>query len=83
MFRPGLIRPLKGIRSRTGWYNIFYMVMSPFSFLFKRLPKYVTNTVTMGKAMINVAMYAYPKNILESEDINILGAIKKGERAGM
>jgi len=83
MFRPGLIQPIRGIRSRTGWYNIFYTVTRPFSFLLRRLPKYVTNTVTMGKAMINVAMYGYPKNILESEDINILGAIKKGERAGM
>ena len=73
MFRPDLIRPMKGIRSRTMWYNVFYTAFKPFSFLLKRFPKYVTDTVTMGKAMINVSIHGYQKNILESEDINIVG----------
>ena len=28
-FRPGLILPEKGIRSRTGWYNTVYQITSP------------------------------------------------------
>lgn len=70
MFRPGLIRPKRGIRSRTGWYNAIYMGMKPFSFLLSRFPKYVTDTSTMGKAMINVGLYGFYQPVLESEDIN-------------
>ena len=29
MFRPGLIIPLHGIRSRTGWYNLIYSIAMP------------------------------------------------------
>lgn len=75
MFRPGLIRPMRGITSRTRWYNIFYTVTRPLSFLLKRLPKYVTDTATLGRAMINVAIDGYPKAILESIDINKAGKV--------
>jgi hypothetical protein len=41
--------------------------------LLKRmLPKYVTTTEQVGRAMINVAANGAPKAILESEDINRL-----------
>jgi hypothetical protein len=35
-----------------------------------RLPKYATDTIMLGKAMIHVALKGYPKKILESLDIN-------------
>jgi hypothetical protein len=73
MFRPGHIQPRKGIRSRTGWYNIYYGILGSFYFLLKRIPSFVTDTETMGKAMINVALTGYPKKILESIDINKVG----------
>ncbi len=73
MFRPGLIRPMRGIKSRTTWYNVFYTVFRPFSPLLRRFPKYVTDTDTMGRAMINVSLKGYSKNILQSADINIIG----------
>lgn len=73
MFRPGLILPMRGIRSRTGWYNLIYSVTKPISFIFRRMPKYVTDTITLGKSMIYVCTRGYPKSILESSDINILG----------
>jgi hypothetical protein len=38
--------------------------------LLRRLPKYVTTTVVIGKAMIRVAMDGYDKKVLESVDIN-------------
>lgn len=73
MFRPGHIQPLRGIRSRTGWYNAYYAILGSFYFLLKRIPSFVTDTVTMGRAMINVALHGYHKHILESEDINKTG----------
>jgi uncharacterized protein YbjT (DUF2867 family) len=73
MFRPAFIQPLRGIRSRTQWYNALYLITMPLHFLLRKMPKYVTDTTTLGKAMITVAKHGYPKSILESEDINIAG----------
>jgi uncharacterized protein YbjT (DUF2867 family) len=51
MFRPGYSQPLKGIRSKTRWYQALYDVMGPFYPLFRRfLPQYVTTTVNIGRA---------------------------------
>jgi hypothetical protein len=38
--------------------------------LLKRMPKYVTDNVTIGRAMIAVAQNGYSKSVLESIDIN-------------
>lgn len=73
MFRPGYIQPMKGVKSKTGWYNAFYVVLKPIYFLLKPLKGFVTNSVTLGKAMINSAKFGYEKKIIESKDINILG----------
>ena len=73
MFRPGFIQPKRGIRSRTGWYNAIYSVMGPLYFILKKIPKYVTNTETLARAMIYVSLQGYSKNILESTDINFIG----------
>lgn len=70
MFRPGYIQPLKGIRSRTKWYNIVYAILKPLYFLLKPLKGSVTNTTSLAKAMINVAANGYEKRILESTDLN-------------
>jgi uncharacterized protein YbjT (DUF2867 family) len=75
MFRPGYIQPLKGIRSKTRWYQAIYDVIGPFYPLFRRLlPRYVTTTVNIGRAMIQVAATGYSKQILSSADINQLSA---------
>jgi hypothetical protein len=34
------------------------------------VPKYVTTTECVGRAMINVARYGAPRRVLESQDIN-------------
>jgi hypothetical protein len=73
MFRPGFIQPMRGIQSKTGLYNAIYFVLSPFYPLLKRMPRFVTDTITMGKAMIRVALNGYQKVILESKDINRVG----------
>lgn len=70
MFRPGFIRPLRGIKSRTPLYNTIYALIRPFYSLIMRMPRYTTDTVTIGKAMIQVTLKGFHKNILESLDIN-------------
>ena len=74
MFRPGFIQPRKGIRSKTKLYSLVYDLIGPFYFIWKKFPRYVTNTETLGRAMIHVALQGYNKSILESEDINKLGS---------
>lgn len=72
-FRPGIIIPEKGIRSKTGWYNAVYVVMRPFFPLFKRL-KNSTTTTNIGKAMINSILFPQEQKYLENKDINSLAA---------
>jgi len=71
MFRPGMILPEKGIRSRTGWYQFMYVLMTPFFPLF-RLSKNVTTTTRIGQAMIQCMFETPAKKHLENPDINQL-----------
>jgi uncharacterized protein YbjT (DUF2867 family) len=71
MFRPGVIIPLHGIRSRTGWYNTLYAIGMPLYPIVRRFfPSAVTTTEQVGKAMIAVARGGYSKRVLETPDIN-------------
>lgn len=71
MFRPGVIIPLHGIRSRTGWYNTLYAIAKPaFPVLRRFFPGSVTTTEQFGKAMIAVARRGFAKRVLETPDIN-------------
>ncbi len=73
MFRPGFIQPLKGIRSKTRLYRLFYTMLGPvYPILRRLLPKHVTNTEVVGHAMIEVAARGHAKRILETADINAL-----------
>jgi uncharacterized protein YbjT (DUF2867 family) len=73
MFRPGLIQPMHGARSRTALYRIPYMIFAPVVPLLRRwFPQYVTTTEQLGRAMIVAAKRGASKRILESEDINRL-----------
>jgi uncharacterized protein YbjT (DUF2867 family) len=74
MFRPGIIQPLHGIKSKTASYRILYAFMSPLLPILRRLlPQFITTTEILGRAMIRVAQNGYPKAILESRDINQSG----------
>jgi uncharacterized protein YbjT (DUF2867 family) len=76
MFRPGVIQPMHGIKSKTRLYRIPYMLLGPFiPILTAAFPKYVTTTEKMGRAMIKVAKQGAPKPILESQDINAISGI--------
>jgi uncharacterized protein YbjT (DUF2867 family) len=73
MFRPGYIQPLHGIRTKTTWYAAFYAVIGPLYPILKRLlPRFVTTTECVGRAMIKVAREGAPKHLLENADINNL-----------
>jgi uncharacterized protein YbjT (DUF2867 family) len=71
IFRPAYIQPLHGIRSRTKLYRMFYAVMAPLYPVWKIfLPKFVTTTEQIGRAMIKIVQQGAPKHVLESQDIN-------------
>lgn len=70
MFRPGLIQPLHGIRSKTSSYRLFYALTKPVMPLFRLLFRnFILTTEELGRAMIAVAQNGAPKKILESRDI--------------
>jgi uncharacterized protein YbjT (DUF2867 family) len=74
MFRPGIIRPLHGIRSKTRSYRVLYVVLSPFLLVARALaPNSMTTTERMGRAMIQAAASGAPKRWLSTRDINELG----------
>lgn len=71
MFRPAVIVPMHGIKSRTALYRVPYMLLGPVLPLLKAaFPRYVTTTEVLGRAMIKAARQGAPKAVLESSDIN-------------
>lgn len=73
MFRPGYIHPLHGITSKTRLFRALIRAVSLLYPLLKALiPRQVTTTEQIGRAMIKVARQGYPKPVLESSDINVL-----------
>jgi uncharacterized protein YbjT (DUF2867 family) len=70
-FRPGYIQPLHGVKSKVGWYDAIYKVLSWAEPLLIRIaPGIVTTTETVGRAMLKVARDGWPRKVLESKDIN-------------
>ncbi len=70
MFRPGIIQPVHGARSRTPAYRVGYALAKPVLPLLRRLfPRYILTTEEIGRAMIQVAKRGAPKKVLESWDI--------------
>ena len=75
VFRPSLVQPVRGVRSRTGWYTAFYTIAAPFLPLMLRLaPAHVTTSSRVGRAMLDVAARGFPERVLHSRDINRLTA---------
>ena len=70
MYRPGMIIPLRGIRSSTKLYQFFYDYLMWMVHLVKWIsPSSVVNTTQMGFSMIHVTMHGYEKAHLEPIDI--------------
>jgi uncharacterized protein YbjT (DUF2867 family) len=79
MFRPGIIQPLHGARSKTGSYRLFYTLAAPLLPLLRRLlPRVVLTTEIIGRAMLAVARTGAPKPVLETADINALASTAPG-----
>ena len=74
MFRPGMIQPLHGIRSKTDAYRWFYSLSRPLlPLLCALMPNIVLSTAVVGRAMLAVARRGAPKPVLEAADISALG----------
>nr|WP_267877344.1 NAD(P)H-binding protein [Massilia mucilaginosa] len=74
IFRPGMIQPLDGIKSRTPAYRIFYALMKPVLPLLRAaMPKHVLTTRQVGQAMLAVVRSGARKRVLDSADIGPLG----------
>ncbi|MDO1512412.1 NAD-dependent epimerase/dehydratase family protein [Maribacter confluentis] len=68
-FRPGVILPKRGIKSKTRLYNVFYVLTRPFFSIMQRM-KSVTTTITIGKAMISLVARPQNLKILNGRAIN-------------
>jgi uncharacterized protein YbjT (DUF2867 family) len=78
-FRPGLIQPLHGARSKTRSYRVFYALTAPLLPLARRLfPRAVLTTEQMGLAMLTVARRGWPTPVLEARDIARAAAMGSG-----
>jgi len=74
IFRPGMIQPLDGIKSKTSAYRIFYSLAKPLLPLLRAaLPNQVLTTRQVGQAMLAVVRNGAQKRVLESADIARLG----------
>ncbi|MFB9244324.1 NAD(P)H-binding protein [Massilia antarctica] len=74
IFRPGMIQPLDGIKSKTTAYRIFYSLMKPVLPLLRAaMPKHVLTTRQVGQAMLAAVRNGARKRVLESADIAALG----------
>jgi len=77
VFRPGIIQPLHGIRSKTAGYRAFYAISGPLLPIARRLfPNYVVSTEQLGRAMLTAAKRGGPTAILDVPDIR---ALSKGD----
>lgn len=73
LFRPGIIRPVHGARSKTRAYRLFYALSAPVLPLARRLwPGKVATTETIGRAMLAVARHGAPDAVVGTERIEAL-----------
>jgi uncharacterized protein YbjT (DUF2867 family) len=71
VFRPGMVQPLHGIKSRTRMYNVLYPLLYPLMLVAKLVaPSSITSTERVGQAMLRVARRGFPKHVLANADIN-------------
>jgi len=72
-FRPGVVQPMNGERSRTAAYRVLYAMTKPLLPLLRRVaPGQILTTEQFGRAMLLVVRQGAPKRVLESSDISAL-----------
>jgi uncharacterized protein YbjT (DUF2867 family) len=79
LFRPGVIQPLNGARSKTRAYQLFYTLARPFLSTLRALfPNQILSTEDIGLAMLAVARHGADKAVLETADIRALSRSASG-----
>lgn len=70
LFRPGLIQPLHGIRSKTRAYRVAYTLLRPLMpLLWALLPGQILTTAEIGQAMLTVTRRGAARAVLEVNDL--------------
>jgi uncharacterized protein YbjT (DUF2867 family) len=70
MFRPGVIEPRHGARSKTASYRVLYTLTKPVLPVLRWIfPNQILTTEQIGRAMLSVAKHGFPLRVLESRDI--------------
>lgn len=69
-FRPAMIQPTRGVRSKTRLYQAIYTATGPLlPTLVKIAPKYVTTTDRVGRAMLRAARTGFPDHVVENAEM--------------
>jgi uncharacterized protein YbjT (DUF2867 family) len=69
-FRPAMIQPTHGVRSKTRLYNSIYTAVGPLIPMLERVaPKYVTTTDKLGQAMLRAARVGFANRVVENADM--------------
>lgn len=73
IFRPGMIQPLDGIKSKTPAYRIFYTLTKPILPLLRAaLPTQILTTAQVGRAMLNAVRRGATRHVLAAPEISAL-----------
>lgn len=82
LFRPGVIQPLHGARSKTPSYRFLYTILKPLLPLLRiLLPNVILTTETIGQSMLDVARIGSAKAVLEISDIKAVTDATEQARA--
>ena len=74
LFRPGYIKPIKGLKNA---YSVSVIIGSVYPLLKFLVPKYVCTLEDLGDAMIQSVNSGYNKNFIENTDIALLAQTGK------
>lgn len=77
LFRPALIQPLHGIKSKTPSYRMLYTILSPFLTLIRHvIPDAIVTTEDIGKAMLTAARRAEGRLVVDPKGIKQLAGVE-------
>src|SRR5690242_20517319 len=72
MFRPGIIQPLHGIKSKTRLYRSIYTVATPLFSVLKQVSTSIVTTEQVGRAMVAVGANGAKERVLTNREIGLL-----------
>ncbi|MGR0137584.1 MULTISPECIES: NAD(P)H-binding protein [Pseudomonas] len=75
LFRPGVIQPMHGVRSKTPLYQAFYRLFGPLLSLVRRIkPEWVVSTESVGRGMLAAVRHGAPQAVVEQAQIQRLAS---------